>query len=321
MKLKALVFGVAAGLLLGSVAQAETVVRYSIWAKKGEAQHTAALAFEKKLEEVSGGKFQVEVFPGNQLGNPRDVMTQLALNTTQILASGDPGMKEVEYLALPFLMKDLSRYEKVIASDFGKAWMEKLANGRQMRLLGFMPRSPRHFSSNSAVNSVADMSGLNLRSPTRDYYVESLTALGAKPTPIPFKELYSALQTGLVEGQENPLETIYGAKFHEVQSHVALVGYIHKPAYVMISNGFWNGLSDEEKGWFAEAAAVQTAAANGEIDKNSAKLIETMKAAGVTFTEPDREEFKKVLWPVTEKLGRGVWGDDLFAKIVAIGQE
>ncbi len=308
------------GAMMGVSAYATTVVRYSTWAKEGQAQLIGAEAFKKSLEALSGGAFKVEIFPGFQLGTPREVFTQLALNTTQIVASGDPGMKELEYLALPYLMKDLGRYEKVIATDFGQKWMQRLVKERQMRLLDIIPRSPRQISTNSAVNAVADLRGLNLRTPTRDYYVESMKQIGVKPTPLPFKELYTALQSGLVEGQENAIETVYGSKLYEVQSHIAMVNYIHKPGYVMISEIFWNGLNNQEKAWFQHAAKVQRDATNANIDSNAKKLIAEMEQAGVTFTYPDREEFKRALWPVTERLGKGIWGDALFEKIVDIGQ-
>lgn len=308
------------GVVMSVSAYAETIVRYSTWAKEGQAQFIGAQAFKQSLEKLSNGKFKVEIFPGFQLGTPREVFTQLALNTTQIVASGDPGLKEVEYLALPYLMKDLTRYDQVIATDFGQKWMDRLVKERQMRLLGTIPRSPRQISTNSAVNSVADLKGLNLRTPTRDYYVESMEEIGVKPTPLPFKELYTALQSGLVEGQENAVETIYGGKLYEVQSHVAMVNYIHKPGYVMISEIFWKGLSDEEKGWFKQAAQVQFEATDANIHDNTAQLIADMEKAGVTFTYPDLEEFKQALWPVTERLGKGIWGEELFNKIVEIGQ-
>lgn len=301
-------------------AYAETVVRYSTWAKEGQAQLVGAEAFKETIELLSNSKFKVEIYPGFQLGSPREVHTQLALNTTQIMASGDPGMKEVEYLALPFLMKNLARYEKVIATDFGQEWMERLVKERQMRFLDIIPRSPRQISSNHAINSVADVEGFELRTPTRDYYVESFKALGATPTPLPFKELYTALQSGLVTGQENPLETIYGSKFYEVQSHIAMVNYIHKPGYVMISEIFWQGLSDTEKQWFKQAAKDQRDATNEVIDNNTNALIQAMKKEGVTFTYPDKAEFKKALWGVTERLGKDRWGDEIYEKIVAIGQ-
>jgi TRAP-type C4-dicarboxylate transport system substrate-binding protein len=237
------------------------------------------------------------------------------------MASGDPGIKEIEYLALPYLMNGIANYSAVIDSDIGEAWNEKLVNERQTRLLGFLPRSPRQISTNKPINSMADLAGLKLRSPERDYYVESLTALGAKPTPMAFSEVYAALQTGVVDGQENPIETIYASKFYEVQEAVAMIDYIDKPAYVMIGEPFWSGLSEEDRAIFKEAQLASRQLVEEMLPAQEEDFIAKMKAAGVTFTYPDKAPFIEATQPVRDKLGAGVWGDELYQRIVEMGKE
>ncbi|MBT3359958.1 MAG: TRAP transporter substrate-binding protein [Rhodospirillales bacterium] len=296
-------------------------VRYGLWAKKGEAQHLGALKFKEVLEKESNGAFNVIVYPGNQLGTPREMLAQLAVNTTQIMASGDPGIKEVEYLALPYLMKSLNNYVAVIGSSIGDAWNKKLIEQRKVRLLGFLPRSPRQISSNKPINKVADLKGMKLRVPERDYYVQSFVAFGAKPTPMAFKEVYTSLQTGIVDGQENPIETIWAMKFHEVQKAVAMVDYIDKPAYTMIGEKFWQGLSEKERGWMAKAQAASQALVEEILPKQQKELLSKMKAAGLTITYPDKAEFRAATQGVRDKLGAGRWGEETYKKIVAIGQQ
>ncbi len=253
-----------AALGFTQAAHAATEVRYGLWAEKGEAQYEGAQKFKEVVEELSDGRFEVKIFPGNQLGTPREMLAQLALDDTQICASGDPGIKEIEYLALPYLMNGIANYSAVIDSDIGEQWNDKLVDERQIRLLGFLPRSPRQISTNKPINTMADLEGLKLRSPERDYYVELLTALGAKPTPMAFSEVYTALQTGVVDGQENPIETIYASKFYEVQDAVAMVDYIDKPAYVMFGEPFWSSLSDEDRAIFQQAQAEFAQAGRGD---------------------------------------------------------
>jgi tripartite ATP-independent transporter DctP family solute receptor len=262
-------------------------VRYGLWAKQGEAQHVGALKFKEVLEAESGGKFNVIVYPGNQLGTPREMLAQLALNTTQIMASGDPGIKEIEYLALPYLMKGIANYAAVINSPIGEAWNKKLVDQRKVQLLGFLPRSPRQISTNKVINSMADLKGLKLRAPQRDYYVESLTALGAKPTPMAFKEVYTALQTGVVDGQENPIETIYAQKFYEVQKAIAMVDYIDKPAYVMVGDAFWQGLSADDRAHFKTAQAASRALVEGMLPTQQKEFIEKPGQGGVHRRHPE----------------------------------
>jgi tripartite ATP-independent transporter DctP family solute receptor len=296
-------------------------VRYGTWAEKGEAQYEGAQKFKEVVEELSDGRFEVKVYPGNQLGTPREMLAQLALNDTQVMASGDPGIKEIEYLALPYLMNGIANYSAVVDSDIGDAWNDKLVNERQIRLLGFLPRSPRQISTNKPINSMADLKGLKLRSPERDYYVESLTALGAKPTPMAFNEVYTALQTGVVDGQENPIETIYASKFYEVQKAVAMVDYIDKPAYVMIGGPFWSGLSEEDRAIFEEAQLASRKLVEELLPGQEEDFIAKMKEAGVTFTYPDKAEFIEATQPVRDKLGAGIWGEELYQRIVEMGQQ
>ncbi|MEM8662717.1 MAG: TRAP transporter substrate-binding protein [Pseudomonadota bacterium] len=294
-------------------------IRYGLWAKEGEAQYAGAQEFKRVVEE--GSDHTVTIYPGNQLGTPREMIAQLALGTTQVMSSGDPGIKEIEYLALPYLMKGMANYEAVIGSDVGAAWNDKLINERRIRLLGFMPRSPRQISANKVINSMADLKGLKLRAPERDYYVESLSALGANPTPMAFKEVYTALQTGVVDGQENPVETIYAQKFYEVQDGVAMVDYIVKPAYVMVSESFWSELSDDDKALLQKANEASTAKIMALLPEQQKKYLADMEAAGVTVTYPDTAEFIEATQSVRDTLGTEVWGEEDYKAIVEMGQK
>ncbi len=321
MKPRILIAGLAVFAMGITAAQAADIdVRYGLWAKEGEAQHTGVVKFKEMVEAESKGRIAVTIYPGNQLGTPREMMTQLALDSTQIVASGDPGIKEIEYLALPYLMKGINNYAAVISSPIGDEWNKKLIAQKQIRLLGFLPRSPRQISANKVINSMADLEGLKLRAPQRDYYVESLAALGAKPTPMAFKEVYTALQTGVVDGQENPIETIYAQKFFEVQKSVAMVDYIDKPAYVMIGEAFWNRLSDADKALINKAQAASQKVVEELMPGQKVQYIEKMKASGVTITYPDKKPFIEATQKVRDKLGTKMWGADLYKKIVEIGK-
>ena len=261
----------------------------------------------------------VTIFPGDQLGKPKEVYSQMALGSTQILASGDPGLKEIEYLALPYLMSDIAKYKEVLDTDFGQEWNQRLVDEHMVRLLGFMPRSPRQISANKVINTIDDLKGLKLRAPERDYYVKSLSALGANPTPMAFAEVYTALQTGIVDGQENPIETIYAQKFHEVQDGVAMVDYIVKPAYVTISESFWQGLSEDDRALMIRANDESTKVIEAALPQEQETILAEMEAAGVTVTYPDKAPFIEATQSVRDELGTAIWGDEIYTQIVEIG--
>ncbi|WP_319412498.1 TRAP transporter substrate-binding protein [uncultured Cohaesibacter sp.] len=304
--------------LLTTTAQADEI-RYATWAKQGEAQYAGAEEFKRVVEEKTD--HTVTIFPGDQLGKPKEVYTQMALGTTQILASGDPGLKEIEYLALPYLMNSMKSYEEVLKTDFAEEWNRKLIEDRKVRILGFMPRNPRQISANKPIESIGDLAGLKLRAPERDYYVKSLSALGASPTPMAFAEVYTALQTGVVDGQENPIETIYAQKFYEVQKGVAMIDYIVKPAYVTISAPFWDSLSEADQAVLIEANEASTAVVEKLLPEQAEQYLQVMKDAGVTISYPDKAPFIEATQSVRDELGTKAWGKDVYEQIKEIGAQ
>ncbi|SFO97770.1 tripartite ATP-independent transporter solute receptor, DctP family [Cohaesibacter marisflavi] len=316
--MKTVLKAVAFLALLTTTASADEI-RYATWAKQGEAQYVGAEEFKRVVEEKTD--HTVTIFPGDQLGKPKEVYTQMALGTTQILASGDPGLKEIEYLALPYLMKGMKNYQDVLKTDFAEVWNEKLINDRKVRILGFMPRSPRQISANKPIETIEDLAGLKLRAPERDYYVKSLSALGASPTPMAFAEVYTALQTGVVDGQENPIETIYAQKFYEVQKGVAMLDYIVKPAYVTISAPFWDSLSEADQAVLIEANEASTAVVEKLLPEQQEKYLQVMKDAGVTITYPEKGPFIEATQSVRDELGTKAWGKDVYEQIKEIGAQ
>ena len=298
-----------------------TEIRYGTWAKEGEAQWTAALKFKEVMEAGSNGRFRVSIFGGNQLGTPAEMLAQLGLNTTQVMASGDPGLREIEYLALPYLMRGLANHIAVLALPEATKWQEDLVRRRRVRLLGFLPRNPRQISANKVINALEDLRNLKLRSPEQDYYVMSLTALGARPTPMAFSEVYQALQLGTVDGQENPIETIWASKFYEVQKCVAMVDYIDKPAYVMVGEPFWNRLSAADRELLRRADKESTAAGTAIMAPQAEEVLAKFKAAGLAITYPEKAPFIAATQKVRDELGTKIWGAELYAKITGIGAQ
>ena len=309
----------AAALMATTAAVHADEIRYATWAQPGEAQYAGAEEFKRVIEENSD--HTVTIFPGDQLGTPDEVYSQLALGSTQILASGDPGLKEIEYLAVPYLMDGIGDYMAVLDADFGQEWNQELIDTRRARILGFMPRSPRQISANVVIESIEDLEGLKLRAPERDYYVKSLRALGANPTPMAFAEVYTALQTGIVDGQENPIETIYAQKFYEVQDGIAMVDYINKPAYVVVSEPFYSGLSDADKDLLAEANAASTAKVEELLPQQQEQYIKEMEAAGVTVTYPEKQPFIDATQSVRDELGTAAWGEEVYKQILDIAAQ
>lgn len=295
-------------------------ISYSTWANPGEPAYLGMEKFKEIVEEETDGKITVDLFPGNQLGSTEEQMEQVKLGTIQMMSSGNPGLDAIEYLSLPYLMKSNAHWMNVLESEIGQEWNETLVNEMGIRNIGILPRGPRVISANKEIHTPDDMKGLKLRSPERDYYVETFKALQANPTPMDFGEVYSGLQTGVVDGQENPLETFYASGFQEVQDYVILSNHMYKPAFVTINNKFFQELPKEYQEILLKATDEAEAYADEKLSESEQTMRDEIEKAGVTFIEPDLDAFIKATQSVRDTLGKEVWGEEVYQQIVEMGQ-
>ncbi|WP_085522696.1 TRAP transporter substrate-binding protein [Tuberibacillus sp. Marseille-P3662] len=295
-------------------------ISYSTWANEGEPAYVGMQRFKKIVEDKTGGNVSVKLFPSNQIGTTEEQLEQVKMGTIQMMSSGNPGMKKLEYLALPYLMKSNDNWLKVLNSSVGEKWNKQLVDDKGIRNIGLLPRGPRIVSANKEIHTPEDMKGLKIRVPTRDYYVQTFEALGANPTPMDFGEVYSGLQTGVVDGQENPLETIYSAGFSEVQDYMIITHHMYKPAFVTINEEFYQNLPEDYRNIITDAAKQAQKYAEKDMEKKHAKMKKEMKEDGATFIEPDLEPFIQATQSVRDRLGKKVWGEDTYEKIKELGQ-
>lgn len=295
-------------------------ISYSTWANPGEPAYQGMEKFKEIVEEKTDGKITVELFPGNQLGTTAEQMEQVKLGTIEMMSSGDPGMLEIEYLSLPYLMKSNAHWMKVLESEIGQEWNDKLVNEMGVRNIAILPRGPRVISANKEIRTPDDMKGLKLRAPARDYYVQTFEALKSNPTPMDFGEVYSGLQTGIVDGQENPLETFYAAGYQEVQKYIILSNHMFKPAFVTINEKFFQELSPEYQTILVDAAKEAEVFSDEKLAEEEITMREELENSGVKFIEPDIHSFIEATQSVRDTLGKKVWGDEVYQQIVEMGQ-
>ena len=162
---------------------------------------------------------------------------------------------------------------------------------------------------------------MKLRAPERDYYVDTLKALGANPTPMDMGEVYSAMQTGVVEGQENPIETIVSYGFQNVNKYLVMSNHIIKPAFVMINEDFFQGLSEEYQQLIIDGCAKARDYANDYMETAMDRDLQTCIDAGMTVCEPDLTEWKEATQSVRDDLGTKIWGADGYEEVKAIAAQ
>ena len=255
-RLMKIAMGVAVPLVLLAAGPAlaeirEHQLKFAAANNKGHPQVTGMEKFAELVATKSGGKIEVKLFPGGVLGG--DVQTVSALQggviEMTVLNAGilAGNVKQFGAVDLPFLFNSGEEADKVMDGPFGTSLIELLPNTGLVGLayweLGF-----RNLTNNRhAVTKLEDIKGLKIRTIQSPIPIELFNSLGANAVPLPYTELYTALETGTVDGQENPAANILNAKFYEVQKYMTVTRHQYNPQIVLISKKFWDGLNDEEK--------------------------------------------------------------------------
>ncbi|THK37774.1 TRAP transporter substrate-binding protein [Ensifer sp. MPMI2T] len=316
-------------LLAGGPALAEIrdqTIKFASANNKGHPQVTGMEKFAELVNEKSGGKIEVKLFPGGALGG--DVQTVSALQggviemtvlNAGILASN---VKEFGAVDLPFLFNSGEEADKVMDGPFGTGLIERLPDTGLVGLayweLGF-----RNLTNNRhPVTKLEDIKGLKIRTIQSPIPVELFNALGANAVPLPYTELYTALETGTVDGQENPAANILNAKFYEVQKYMTLTRHQYNPQIVLISKKFWDGLNDEEKAVLQQAAVEARDFQRKVSREQDAAALEEIRKTGMEVSELSPEETQKLrdaVKPMIDKFSADIGQETVQALFKEIG--
>jgi tripartite ATP-independent transporter DctP family solute receptor len=291
------------------LAQAQTrTIKFANQNVKG---HPIVMGMEKFAELVdknSGGKLKVQVFPGGALGSDQANVSALQGGTLEMAAMNSgifaSLVKDFAIYDFPFLFGNPKEADAVVDGPFGKALHAKLEEKGLVGLtyyeLGFRELT----NSKRPVHKVEDIAGLKLRVIPNPINIDWVKALGANPTPLPFPELYAALEQGAVDGQENPVATIKGAKLNEVQKYMTLTNHQYNPQSVVISKKFWDTLSAAEKKVLQDAASESTQYQRTQSRAQLQSGLEDLKKGGMQVVELSPAEVTKLrdkMKPVIEK--------------------
>lgn len=253
--------------------------------------------FKNIVEDMTQKEFEVQIFGGSQLGDHMSSMEQTSRGIIQIFGGPNPGMlsgfyPNIQVLEIPYSIANLEIGRFVLDGWFGKELSDALAEKSQLRVLSWLPNSFRSFTnSKKEIRTPADMKGLRIRTMEAPVHMAMVKALGASPTPIPWEELYSALQTGVVDGEENPPYTIIMAKLYEVQKFMTMDRHLLHSTTVLINDKYYKGLSPKDR-WIIEYAARQAKLAMlGNISAKESLDMATIVNAGVRIYTPKPDEY------------------------------
>ena len=252
--------------------------------------------FAKKLEEFSGGKVKVEVYHGGSLGGERDILENLKEGGIHIAAPGGGVLgifyRPAEIFTFPYLFKDRAHADRVwekLLQEFSSD-LEKESG---FKGLSIWNRPARNLSANKPVRTVSDMKGLKIRVPNTTMWVGAFKRFGASPTPMAFPEVYTALKTRVIDGQDNPIVLTYASGFFEVNKYYNLIQHMYQDNLLVTSSKFFKGLSAETQQWVLKAAAASNEYCRKlSLDLEKKLMTDAKEKYKVEFVESDLSGFR-----------------------------
>ncbi len=307
------------GLLLGCAAlavSAQTVIKFSHVVAADTPKGKAAVFFAQKAAELTKGKVKVEVYANSALYKDKEEMEALQIGSVQMLAPslakfGPLGVKEFEAFDFPFMFDDTAELHKITQGTVGAAMLAKL-EPKGIKGLAYWDNGFKSFSANTPLKMPADYKGKKFRIQSSKVLEEQIRSVGGIPQVMAFSEVYQALQTGVVDGTENPISNFSTQKLHEVQKHLSLTNHGYLGYAVIVNKKYWDALPADVRGQLEQAMKEATAYANKIAqEENDSALAIVRKSGKTTVYEPTKDErfaLKKVMAPVhikmTDRVGK-----------------
>ncbi len=282
--------------------------------------------FAKLVSDKSNGELKIQVFPNSSLGDNTAMMEQLQFGSLDMMAPSVAALSgftpSTAIFDLPYLFKNEAAAEEVLDGPLGDT-VGKALEPQGFYLLGWMTQSWRHLTCNKEVTKPADVAGIKIRTMDSKYHMAHFNTLGASAIPMAMSELYTALQQGTIDAQENPYTNIVNSRFYEVQKYVVETGHIYDACPLIISTITWKRLDDNQKKIIQEAAAEAVNWERAEVKKDDAIFREQVKKSGTTvivLTPEQRAEFRKAAQPVYDEFVKeqGQAGADAVKSVEAV---
>jgi C4-dicarboxylate-binding protein DctP len=324
MKLKTILVALSAAACLttNAFAQAPIVIKFSHVVATDTPKGQAAERFKQLAEKNTNGRVKVEVYPNSQLYKDKEEMEALQLGAVQMLAPslakfGPLGVKEFEVFDLPYIFPSKTALYNVTEGPIGKGLLKKL-EPKGITGLAYWDNGFKIMSANKPLHTVADFKGQKMRIQSSKVLDAQMRALGANPQVLAFSEVYQALQTGVVDGTENPPSNMYTQKMHEVQKHLTTSNHGYLGYAVIVNKKFWDGLPADIRGQLEAAMRDATTYEKAIAQRDNDMALEAIKKAGKTtiynLSAAEQAEWRKAMLPVHKQMEDRI-GKDLIGAI------
>ncbi|HYY62832.1 MAG TPA: TRAP transporter substrate-binding protein [Burkholderiales bacterium] len=306
-------------------AYAQTELKLGHVGEPGSLIGAAADEFAKRANGKLGGKYKIVTYGSSQLGGDKELLQKLKLGTVDFAEPSTVMSSEADIFGvfeMPYLVKDREHMKRIEKELFWSK-IEPAAEKKGLKLLAVWENGFRHITNNKRpIVTPADLKGIKLRVPEGKWRVKMFQAYGANPSPMKFSEVFTALQTGVMDGQENPFAQISSAKFYEVQKYLSLTGHVYSPAYLAVGTKKWASLPADVRKTLESTAREVQAWVYEKAAKDDEVLLEKMKASGsIQVNQANKEAFIAASKPVYEEFAKEVPGaKEIIERAIALGK-
>ena len=305
------VLACVAMLLAASPAGAQVEIKLGHVGEPGSLFQVSADEFAKRANAKLAGKAKVVTFGSSQLGSDKEMIQKLKLGTLDMALPSTVMSSEVDLFGvfeMPYLVRDRAHMSRIEKEVFWPKLAPE-ADKKGLLVLAVWENGYRHITnSKRPIKVPADLKGIKLRVPEGKWRLKMFQAYGANPSPMKFSELFTALQTGVMDGQENPFTQIYSAKLQEVQKYLSLSGHVYTPAYLVVGKSHWNSLPADVRKVLEETAKETQAFVYDYATKDDTALLAKLKQSGMLVNDVDQEAFVAASKPIYEEFSAEVPG-------------
>ncbi len=315
-------FGLSAGLPAPAVMAEERILRIGYLFAKESHLGAGTTAFGNEVATRTGGRYRIEAYPNGTLGGEVEMVEELQRGNLDIafLTNAPFGniIPELGLFDLPFLIRDAAHAHKLFDGPLGREYLAKFPS-KGLVGLAWGENGMRHITnSKHPVTSLADLKGLKLRVPQSDVMIAGFSALGVDAKPLAFPALYSALQAGQFDGQENPMAVIVASHFERVQKYLTLTGHVYSWAVIVVSRHLWETLSESDRQAFVEAAVIGGQVSRDRAGEAERSGVDQVRQQGMQVTTSiDRAPFEQAMAPTMAQFAQK-YGQDIFDRVRAV---
>ena len=296
-------------IVTAEMAHAQTALKMNISVAQNSHYGVAIDTFAREVEKRTNGRYKIQTFYAGALGAERESIEGVQLGTLDLtMTSTGPVpnfVPEVAILDIPFLFRDYAHARAVLDGPIGQDLLTKF-DAKGIKALAWGENGFRHMTNNKhPVNTPDDLRGLKMRTMENPIHIEAYRQFGILPTPMAFTEVFTALQQGTVDGQENPLSVITAAKLEQVQKYLSLTGHVYSPALILMSKAQWDKLSAADQQAFSAAAREAVKANRARIDEDEKRAVGDLRAKGMAVVDTlDKTKFQAALKPVYDDFSK-----------------